>query len=145
MDYDSILPSVGAFGRYQKLLVCAVLIPTVFPCAFQAYSQLFIAATPRHWCHIPELDPWVENFTNVVKDLSVPKIMLPNGKEAYDQCRMKNRNYTQLKEILPDIIRSGSISDNGEPYEIISCNRGWLYDKSLYPNTVVTEVRMNNL
>lgn len=56
MDLDDILPDVGEFGAYQQLLLWFVLLPGVLPCGFHAYNQLFMAASPPHWCYVPELD-----------------------------------------------------------------------------------------
>lgn len=36
MDFDSVLPDVGAFGPYQKYIIIT-LLPAVLPCAFHAY------------------------------------------------------------------------------------------------------------
>ncbi|XP_072397601.1 beta-alanine transporter [Diabrotica undecimpunctata] len=55
MDLDDILPSVGEFGKYQKLVIWFILLPAVFPCGFHAYNQLFMATVPRHWCNISYL------------------------------------------------------------------------------------------
>ena len=56
MDLDAILPDVGEFGTYQKCILALVLLPSVFPCGFHAYNQIFMAATPPHWCAVPEMD-----------------------------------------------------------------------------------------
>lgn len=29
---------------------------------------------------------------------------------------------------------------NGDPFDIIDCTNGWVYDRSMFPNTVVMEV-----
>ena len=63
MDLDAILPDVGEFGSYQQLLLWFVLLPGVLPCGFHAYNQLFMAAKPEHWCHVPQLDV-LANFSN---------------------------------------------------------------------------------
>ncbi|PSN48027.1 Carcinine transporter [Blattella germanica] len=55
MDLDDLLPQVGEFGRYQKLLVWLVCLPACVPCGFCAFNQLFMADVPDHWCRIPEL------------------------------------------------------------------------------------------
>jgi len=57
MDLDDVLPEVGECGAYQRLLLWFVLLPGVLPCGFHAYNQLFMAATPPHWCRVPELQP----------------------------------------------------------------------------------------
>lgn len=139
MDYDSLLPEVGAFGRYQKLLIGVVLVPTVFPCAFQAYSQLFIAATPDHWCRVPELDEWLGNNSELGRQLSIPRVAERSKPGGFEQCRMYQRNYTEVRERL----RAGEmpIISDAANFDLISCQHGWNYDRSLYPNTVVSEVR----
>lgn len=54
-DFDDLLPHVGEFGRYQKLLVWFVCLPACIPCGFHAFNQLFMAHTPDHWCWNPSL------------------------------------------------------------------------------------------
>lgn len=61
-DFDDLLPHVGEFGRYQKLLVWLVCLPACIPCGFHAFNQLFMASVPDHWCKSsPDLD--VSNWT----------------------------------------------------------------------------------
>lgn len=56
MDFDDILPHVGEFGRYQKILFL-LMIPYAFFVAFVYFTQIFITLVPeRHWCRIPELE-----------------------------------------------------------------------------------------
>lgn len=55
MDLDDLLPQVGEFGRYQKLLVWLVCLPACIPCGFCAFNQLFMADVPNHWCYVSEL------------------------------------------------------------------------------------------
>lgn len=137
MDYDALLPEVGAFGRYQKILIGVILIPTVFPCAFQAYSQLFIAATPNHWCRIPELDEFNDVHMELIKQISIPQ-ELHYGQLRYEECRMFKRNYTDIRLNFDLYVRGRNESAN---VDTVACQQGWQYDKSLYPSTAVTEVR----
>lgn len=55
MDLDEVLPVVGEFGKYQKLLLFLVCLPACIPCGFCAFSQLFMADVPDHWCKVPQL------------------------------------------------------------------------------------------
>lgn len=55
MDLDDLLPQIGEFGRYQKLLLWLVCLPACVPCGFCAFNQLFMADVPDHWCLVPEL------------------------------------------------------------------------------------------
>lgn len=52
-DFDDLLPYVGEFGRYQKILVWLICLPACIPCGFHAFNQLFMAGVPDHWCKAP--------------------------------------------------------------------------------------------
>ncbi|KAL1459910.1 hypothetical protein WDU94_011857 [Cyamophila willieti] len=55
LDFDDVLPHLGEFGRYQKILFFA-MIPFAFSVAFVYFAQIFIAVIPeRYWCRVPEL------------------------------------------------------------------------------------------
>lgn len=54
-DFDDLLPYVGEFGLYQRILFL-LMIPFAFFVAFVYFSQIFMTLTPeQHWCWIPEL------------------------------------------------------------------------------------------
>lgn len=46
---------------------------------------------------------------------------------------MYNLNYSEILKSYPDI-------EIGDFAEITPCTDGWMYDKNIYKNTVVTEV-----
>jgi hypothetical protein len=55
IDFDDLLPHLGEFGRYQKILFL-LMIPFAFFVAFVYFSQIFITLVPEeHWCFVPEL------------------------------------------------------------------------------------------
>lgn len=55
LDFDELLPYVGEFGTYQKLLFL-LMIPFAFFVAWVYFSQIFMGLTPEyHWCLVPEL------------------------------------------------------------------------------------------
>ena len=55
IDFDDLLPYIGEFGRYQKILFL-FMIPFAFFVAFVYFSQIFITLVPdEHWCFVPEL------------------------------------------------------------------------------------------
>lgn len=59
MDLDEILPIIGEFGRYQKLLLWLVCLPACIPCGFGAFNQLFMSDVPSYWCS----EPLLSNYT----------------------------------------------------------------------------------
>jgi hypothetical protein len=55
IDFDDLLPHIGEFGRYQKILFL-LMIPFAFFVAFVYFSQIFLTLVPEeHWCYVPEL------------------------------------------------------------------------------------------
>lgn len=56
LDFDDLLPHIGEFGLYQKLLFLC-MIPFAFFVAFVYFSQIFMTLVPEeHWCRVPELE-----------------------------------------------------------------------------------------
>ncbi|XP_049874210.1 beta-alanine transporter-like [Pectinophora gossypiella] len=133
MDFDAILEDVGTFGRYQKLVVYFILLPAVLPCGFHAYAQLFMAADARHWCRVPELEHLQD--IGLVKNLSIP-LELKNEALEYSECSMYNLNYSDLVKNYPNL---EDALMREAPAEIVPCAHGWIYEKTIHPNTVVTE------
>lgn len=76
-----------------------------------------------------------------------------DGQMIYSQCEMYSRNYTEIVTTLHAMDKETLMSKSDfflEPvdytaknYEIINCKDGWTYDKSMFPNTVVMEVKQN--
>lgn len=141
MDFDSVLPDVGSFGLYQKLVICFVLLPALIPCAFHAYSQLFIAARPNHWCHITELESWVNEpiYTDFIKDISIP-LEIRDGKLRHSKCEMYTRNYTQIRDMLAQRTPLSYVRSSIEQINTtVPCTNGWNYDSSIFTSTVISE------
>lgn len=56
LDFDDLLPHIGEFGMYQKMLFL-LMIPFAFSVAFVYFTQIFITLVPEgHWCRVPELE-----------------------------------------------------------------------------------------
>lgn len=114
MDFDDILPYIGEFGRYQKMLFL-MMIPFAFFVAFVYFTQIFITLVPEnHWCWVPEL----ANLTREERmNLAIPPSeTTASGK---DQCRMYAVNYTAL-------LATG-VAEPDASWPIVSCLHGWEY------------------
>lgn len=69
---DDLLPVLGEFGRYQKLLLWLICLPACIPCGFCAFNQLFMADSPDdYWCNVPTLNEF--NLTDdQIRELAIP-------------------------------------------------------------------------
>ncbi|XP_061399642.1 solute carrier family 22 member 13-like [Musca vetustissima] len=122
IDFDDILPMIGEFGKYQKILfIC--MIPFAFFVAFIYFSQIFLTLIPeQHWCTVPELEglPLEERLA-----LSIPR--MDNG--DYHNCLMFNVNYT-------DLVAQG-IRKADPTWPTVACMHGWSYNFTEIPYTTV--------
>lgn len=75
-----------------------------------------------------------------MKFFSIPPVFR-DGELQYSQCEMYDLNYLNISEYrgiqeIKEILPSDKI--------ITKCKNGWVYDKSLYINTVITEVMITH-
>ncbi|KAM9302151.1 solute carrier family 22 member 20-like [Gastrophryne carolinensis] len=119
MGFNDLLHTIGGFGRFQLLNTIIIFIPMVF-LACHNFIQNFTAAIPAHRCRIPSLDD--DLVTN--NNLSIIKAFIPaadNG--TSDSCtRFKSAELGFWSNV------------STEP-----CEDGWVYDRSVFISTIVTE------
>ncbi|XP_050301493.1 beta-alanine transporter [Anthonomus grandis grandis] len=130
MDLDEILPSVGEFGKYQKLVLWFILFPAVFPCGFHAYNQLFMATVPEHWCKLPKVrgvDP------EKIKNFSIPMELTMDNKVKFSECAMYDLDYDTINLDRSD--RSHFIRGDAT----VPCKNGWTYRVDDVRNSVISE------
>ncbi|XP_074040268.1 carcinine transporter isoform X2 [Leptinotarsa decemlineata] len=125
MDMDDLLPQLGEFGTYQKLMLWLVCLPACFPCGFGAFNQLFMADVPEHWCRVPQLANLSEELQ---KNLSIPY----DG--TFSKCTRYVANWT---EILRESGINGVVANTSWPTE--GCLDGWVYDKSKVVSSIVID------
>ncbi|XP_012267392.2 carcinine transporter-like [Athalia rosae] len=91
-SFNSILAKVGDFGKYQWLLLLA-LLPYGIAYSALYFAQIFLTLVPNeHWCKVEEL----QNFTTEQRiKMAIPKSPDYPG---YDVCQQKKLNYRQLLE-----------------------------------------------
>ncbi|XP_032671207.1 organic cation transporter protein-like isoform X1 [Odontomachus brunneus] len=137
MDFDELLPHVGEFGTYQRILF-VMMIPFAFFVAWVYFSQIFITLVPEeHWCRVPEL----ENLTAAERIA----LAIPPGEDGRSRCTMYDVNYTEL---LLSGIREANLSWPTKgcthgwefnftdiPYETVATELGWVCENSALPTT----------
>ncbi|CAH2056093.1 unnamed protein product, partial [Iphiclides podalirius] len=127
-DFDDLLPYVGEFGLYQKILFL-LMIPFAFFVAFVYFSQIFMTIVPeQHWCWVPEL----ANLTvEERRALAIPP--KSEGPFPHERCRMYSADWTKA-------LAQGRTTPDDE-WPIIPCTSGWEYNKSDVPyDTIASEL-----
>ncbi|CAG2054257.1 unnamed protein product, partial [Timema podura] len=131
MDLDDLLPQIGEFGRYQKLLLWLVCLPACVPCGFCAFNQLFMADTPDHWC-------WVDDLADLPAHIS-PETCHPcrDSNSTFNKCSRYAVNWTELlvhqdaEELTPN---------SSWPTE--PCYQGWEYNTTLISSSIVIDFNL---
>ncbi|XP_024871018.1 solute carrier family 22 member 3-like [Temnothorax curvispinosus] len=141
--FDDVLPYVGDFGRYQWLLLLA-LLPYSVAYATLYFSQFFLTLVPQeHWCKIEELIP-----LNLTREERV-KIGVPKSQNYpyYDQCHRRDLDFSVILSHGKDI-RSVELKANKSvdcshweynftqiPYASIAAELDWVCDQEYLIST----------
>ncbi|CAH2988795.1 unnamed protein product [Chilo suppressalis] len=129
IDLDDLLPKIGEFGLYQKLLLWLVCLPACLPCGFCAFNQLFMADVPDHWCKVPELLKL--NLTQEDrKSLSIPHQIADDF--IFEKCVRYAVNWTEIMETGYPLIVN-------ESWPRESCIQGYEYDLSEIVSSIVID------
>jgi len=122
MDFDDMLPHIGEFGLYQKLLFL-MMVPFAFCVAFVYFAQIFITLVPEeHWCKVPEL-------ANLTKEQRL-SLSIPKDGNGYQKCSVYNVNWTEVLE-------SGKTTADPS-WPVKPCDQGWEYDDVEVPYTTIS-------
>lgn len=161
VDFDLILPDVGEYGTYQKLMVWLVFLPCMIPCGFHAYNQLFMATLPKYRCLIPGLDdsasdrsigsnntdsPFLNfrfhlifhilllNFLKYILNYvnSIPLVLNNEGRLDYSSCSIYN--------LSSNSTNFDHVSFN-ETSQVVPCQAGWKFQfDDEFASSVVADV-----
>ncbi|XP_049869757.1 carcinine transporter [Pectinophora gossypiella] len=129
IDLDDLLPKIGEFDIYQKLLLWLVCLPACLPCGFCAFNQLFMTDVPEHWCKVPEL--MALNLTQQQrKALSIP--YKGNENTTFENCMRYAFNWSA-------IIQSGDPMSVNRSGAVEPCWDGYEYDTSEVTSSIVID------
>jgi OCT family organic cation transporter-like MFS transporter 4/5 len=125
MAYDDILPYLGEFGRYQKRIYILLCLPAIL-CALHKLAGVFLQANVKHRCQLPfEFD----NATYIIPELNMT-IPWDSNLNSWSSCARLDANFTS------------EYFDAGIPAnQSVKCDR-WVYDKSVYKSSAVTEYNL---
>lgn len=143
IDFDEVLQHIGERGRYQQIMYYLLCIPATIPAAFLAFSQVFVSASPEHWCRVPSLDSH-PLAADQQKALAIPYTLRPDGRRKYSRCYMYDVNFTALLHVQSQRTGPGNqqlpFPESG--WNITKCLHGWNYDRKDYDSTLVTELNL---
>ncbi|CAH1983512.1 unnamed protein product [Acanthoscelides obtectus] len=124
-EFDDLLPHIGEFGIYQKILFL-LMIPFSFFVAWVYFTQIFISIVPeKHWCWVPEL----ENLTAEERI----SLAIPFGPDGRDRCHMYDGDFLQALD--------KGLSTPDPSWPIVPCKYGWEYNRTEVPyDSISTEL-----
>ncbi|XP_072178656.1 organic cation transporter protein-like [Diadema setosum] len=141
MKFDDILLTIGGFGRYQiwTYNLCCLF---AFLTAFHLLVSVFLMGSSDHWCKIPEWDnvncsEWGYNTSEecqlAKRDVAIPYTVSDDtGDVIFEKC--ERYQLSAEDEFFPDLNLTG--------HDVVPCDAGWVYDKSVFQSTVVQDFNL---
>ncbi|MEE6524553.1 hypothetical protein FKM82_024094, partial [Ascaphus truei] len=123
MGFDDLLLKIGGLGRFQICFASLLLLPMCF-LGCHNFLQNFTAIVPLHRCRLPWSDNQTMTYDRGLLLASVPL----DGNQKPESCQ----RYTEAQSGVWSL--NSTLYNNTEP-----CKDGWVYDKSVFSSTIVTE------
>ncbi|XP_059810891.1 solute carrier family 22 member 6-A-like [Hypanus sabinus] len=134
MAFEDLLEMLGGLGIFQAIHVALLSIPYIFASCHNLL-QNFVAAVPDHRCRV-QLGDEGSRYLNVTEEPlkeEFLRVFLPLDEEGRpDKCRM----YTSPQWHL---LGTNETQGNGSQPVTQACTDGWVYDRSQFTMTIVTE------
>ena len=142
MLFDEILELLGDFGPYQRrtfLLVGLMAIPT----SWHVLLQVFTAGYADHWCYATETSNINCSYWNLtspdceesIRHATIPLSTKPGANAEYESCHRYNFTGTGF-EFYP------GVNPTSFTNKTMSCDAGWVFDRSQYKSTIISDVSM---
>lgn len=126
MAFTDLLDTLGGVGRFQFVYTAVLLLPCGL-LACHTFLQNFTAAAPPHHCR--QSANYTEPTTN--GSGAWMRATIPLNQHGVPEPCLR---YIEPQWNLLKLNTSSEVATEG-------CKDGWVYDRSIFPSTIVTEVR----
>ncbi|KAH6928479.1 hypothetical protein HPB50_016715 [Hyalomma asiaticum] len=95
MEFEDVIEELGGFGKFQKFLLWAFLLPSQMLFPFFSMNMIFLLSEPDHECVVPQLDALALNESRVQE---IRKLLVSD-----DECAvlpMRHFNSTRFEDDL---------------------------------------------
>ncbi|XP_053891227.1 organic anion transporter 7-like [Malaclemys terrapin pileata] len=135
MSFAKLLDHVGGMGRFQIIYAILLAIP-VFIIASHNLLQNFTAAISEHHCQV-HININNTPYTNLTGKLAAKDLLRVSIPMDSDQQPEKCHRFVTTQWQLLD---SNATVTNLTELETEPCADGWVYDKSIFTSTIITEL-----
>lgn len=130
IDFDIVLTQIGGFGLAQKVLGIVIGYTAILS-GFNTMSPVFINFTPDYRCKFPFID---NDTTLSLSNEELLNITTPKKEDgSYEFCKRYAYNYS---------CTSPDVSDCVDTSSKMACDDGYVFDDSIFPETVITEFQL---
>ncbi|XP_078518230.1 solute carrier family 22 member 6-A-like [Lissotriton helveticus] len=132
MPFGDLLDQTGGMGRFQFIQVIMLAIPVLMMSSHQLL-QNFTAAIPDHHCKVKANDTRWTNMTETLWSLESLRAFIPlDGKQRLEKClRFTTAHW--------GFANPNAMDDNATRANLEPCMDGWVYDRSEFASTIITE------
>lgn len=135
MAFSELLQHAGNFGRFQiTLAVFTTSLILLF--STHNFVENFSGAIPAHRCYTHLLDN-ITSESKLSRNLTTEELLrisIPmDANNKQEQCRRFRQTQWQL-------LNSSDGATNNTELQTEPCLDGWIYDRSMFASTIVTEV-----
>ncbi|XP_063173137.1 solute carrier family 22 member 6 isoform X2 [Candoia aspera] len=134
MTFAELLDQIGGMGRFQ-ILQLALLVTPVLLTASHNLLQNFSAGIPDHHCRIRLLNNGTHHQANWTQMPTSEEDLWWIPKDASGQPE-KCRRFVATQGHL---LNTSTVSGNETRVATEPCKDGWIYDRSIFINTIITE------